>query len=623
MTSLYDSPKLNRSKTMTSTFRLAAIGLFMALVSACSNDPRPNVSLVSVQMQTPTQTIFSPGEPFRASFTINNEQLTGEHVGVEFFIIERSKAQQLIDNDEAEEFEVGIFYIENLVEGVNSYTADLFVPNDLEVAGEYMLIAVIDPAGNVEGDFVPEDNFSQNVLEADDSSWTTMEIDTEHHHDFILAKVEIGDGFLLLPAPEVHDETEAGIPATQTSDLIGFVDAIKHGSEIDTAIVTGVITVDGVEHVAHFWHEDDNTYSDSMDLDFPQFEEEHYFPFDIALNGTLVHELADAFDETADENTFQLTMTIVDTSPTEEDSSDNNTVTIDVPYFFFEEEEETTAPVGSERELRQITNAGGNFRLLDFFGHTYGDKSKVALNLGFRNQIDASSRNASASLSAVGGMSLSMFNNTASLFNASVDANVNASTLGGGYEVGVNFLGLPILEESDSIADRLSAELSQEWEEEVTIFEARFTIAIVPVKVEAGISRSVGIGASLGFDNLVIEATGTLLTASLDAFAEASIDLLVASGGVGASLLIIEDNFELVTELDLTEIISDSTLTFTMNLENQLRAIEGRFFLFVEYPGYKFCCKFPKKRTEKTIYNTGALFDKTWTLLSISQEINL
>ena len=601
--------------------RHALIVLLIGLIAACSKDPRQNISLDEIQ--SPGESVFSPGQPFRAQFTVSNVRLTGDHIGVEFFIIERGKAQQLIDNDEAEEFEVGIYYIEALEEGTNTYTADLFVPNDLTVGGNYMLVGVLDPAGNVERDFDPDDNFSRNVVAAEDPSWTTMEIDTEHHHDFILTNVEIGDGFLLLPATAAHDETESGIPDTRTSDLIGFVDAIKHGSEIDTAVVTGVITVAGVDHVAHFWHEEDDTYTDSMDLAFPNFEEEHYFPFDIALNGTLVHELADAFDETLTENTFQLTMTIVDTSPTEEDSDENNTITIDVPYFFYEEDPLETAPVSNQRATRITNNSGGVYQLTDFYGHTYGDKSKAALGIGFVNAIAAARPTASASLSASGDMSLYMFNNQASLFSASVDASVNASTIGGGYEVGVDFLGLPVIEESDSIADRLSREWEQSWEEEITLFEARFTIAIVPVKVEAGISGGVGIGASLGFDNLVIEATGTLLSASLDAYAEASINLLVASGGVGASLIIVEDEFALVTQMDLTELISDSTITFTMDLENSLKAIEGRFFLFVEYPGYKFCCKFPRKRAEKTIYNTGALYDKTWTLLSLTQEVNL
>ena len=57
-----------------------------------------------------------------------------------------------------------------------------------------MLTAVIDPAGNVEDDFVPDDNFSRDLLANSDFSWTAMDIDAEHHHDSILAKVEIGGG---------------------------------------------------------------------------------------------------------------------------------------------------------------------------------------------------------------------------------------------------------------------------------------------------------------------------------------------------------------------------------------------------------------------------------------------
>jgi hypothetical protein len=73
-------------------------------------------------------------------------------------------AQQLIDIDDAAELKIGIFYIDTLQAGTNTHTTDLFVPNDLEVGSDYMLVAVLDPAGSVTGEFVTEDNFSRSLL---------------------------------------------------------------------------------------------------------------------------------------------------------------------------------------------------------------------------------------------------------------------------------------------------------------------------------------------------------------------------------------------------------------------------------------------------------------------------
>ena len=51
-----------------------------------------------------------------------------------------------------------------------------------------------------------------------------------------------------------------------------------------------------------------------------------------------------------------------------------------------------------------------------------------------------------------------------------------------------------------------------------------------------------------------------------------------------------------------------------------MKAIEGEFYLWVKYPGYKFCCSFPTKTATKTLYNTGALYDKTWQMIDYSDS---
>lgn len=614
-------------------FRVVFLLVFCCALSGCfidsSKDPSANVSLVSVS--SPEAVTFSPGQPFSVDFSVKTERIEADHVGVSFFIIESSKASQLINNEEAEEFDVGEFYIESLVEGTQNYTAELMVPNDLVASGEYIVVAYLDAAGVIGEERTKNDNLSQNVTAASDPTFGSMQIDLEHHHDFILSKIEIGEGFLLLPEPVNHDETESGLPDTDHSDLIGFIDAIKHGSNVDTAIVTGVITVAGVDYPAHFWHEDEDTYTDSMDLVFPNHEEEHYFPFDIALNGELVHALADAYDPNLSENTLALTLTIVDTSATAEEDDTNNTQTIDLPYVFFEDDDVIASKGDAAgfgktgagyQPSGKITSRSGFYEISNDFGHTYGDKSKVALQISFDDSVTLTAANGGAAAEANGYTTLYMFNKSATLFSAELSGEVLVGALDGEYELSVELLGQTLLDESDTVYE-FSEEWSREWSEETTIFETTFTIVIVPITVSAGIEGHVGFGAGLEADSGVVTATGTPFSAGLDAFAEASINLLVASGGVRADFLIFSEELTVEAYADASEFVFGGDFSVGLTIENELKAIEGNFSLFVRYPKYKFCCKVQTKEASKTIYNTGALYDKTWTLLDLERTINL
>lgn len=603
-------------------FRLVIVFLVTITLAACGGDDGPNVALTEVS--APDAGTYSPGQPFAANFKVTTDRIDAEHIGVNFFIIEQSKASQLENDEEADEYDVGTFYIDQLVDGEQTYTADLFVPNDIIESGEFLLVAYIDTAGVIQDEPSDRDNLSQNVTASSDPTWATMTIDAQHHHDFILSKIEIGEGFLLLPEPIDHDETESEEPDTFHSDLIGFIDAIKHGSDVDTGEVVGKITVAGIDYEAHFWHEFDGTYTKSFELVFPNHEEEHYFPFDIALNGELVHALEDAYDESAAENTFELTLTIVDTSADIEDDSTNNSQTIEVPYFFFEDEDviASTKSGGAPLPSGKITSRSGFYEVSNDYNHTYGDKSKVAIEMSFENYITLQSSDASAEAYAGGGFFLHMFNNSATLFSSELGGQIQVGALDGEYNLDIVLLGSTLLSRGDTVYE-FSEEWSREWGEEVTIFETTFVIVIVPVKLEAGIEGSVGLSAGIEADAGVITATGTPFSLGLDAFAEASINLLVASGGVRADFLILSEELTAEAYADMSGFLFSGAIDLGLDITNDLKAVEGNFSLFVRYPGYKFCCKFFTKEASKTIYNTGALYDKSWTLLSVERSINL
>lgn len=616
---------------------LATVLVGLLALSACSDsdnravsvDPGPSLALASIG--SPPPTTYSPGEPVQFEFSIAASDIDAGHIGVNFYLIELGKAAQLDDNEEAETFDLGDFLIEDVEEGTTSYVADMLIPGDIDTAGDYLIVAFVDAAEVVTEDRNRVDNRSRNFSTGGRATYGDIVIDTEDHHDFIIHKVEVGKGFILLPEPEEGDHLDLSAPAHDESHIIGYIDATKLGNGVISARVAAEIVVGGEVFTAHLWHEHDDKFVDTMEIVFPNTIEEHYFPWDIAVNGQLNHALFEAYDPQADENTLGLRFTIIDTSDDVEHSEENNVLEIQVPYMFYQE----TDPLG-EAELsvttrmdsfRQLSGTGtiSTTQTLTFskgFDQIYGDKSKFAVGLDIGTEDWVKQSRFEARFDSSGAFNLWIFSHKATLLAAHATGYAYGDTAGAGYDVGVAFLGLDILSESDSVSNHLQKSWDRSWEEEQELFEASFTILIVPITVSAGISGSVGFGAGIGFDNLVISATGDIFSASIGAFATAEINLLIASGGVGGEFTIIAEDFSITGSADLSEALSSSRITLSVDIENELRAIQGDIYLFVKYPKYKFCCSVKQTEGRKTIYSTGALYDKTWTLFSDSKTLN-
>jgi len=93
--------------------------------------------------------------------------------------------------------------------------------------------------------------------------------------------------------------------------------------------------------------------------------------------------------------------------------------------------------------------------------------------------------------------------------------------------------------------------------------------------------------------------------------------LLIASGGIGLEFTIIDETFAVEASLDLSEAILGRQITASVEAYNELKAISGEFYLFVDYPAMKWFFKTYTKRATKTLYDTGAMYDKKITFLNI------
>lgn len=149
----------------------------------------------------------------------------------------------------------------------------------------------------------------------------------------------------------------------------------------------------------------------------------------------------------------------------------------------------------------------------------------------------------------------------------------------------------------------------------------------VPIEVSAGCSGTIGYDTSLTLTPSSIEfETGPF--GEIDAFAQAQINLVVASGGIRGDMTLLREELTARTSAQLSIVNGGTRLQgpLTQELTHTLTGPNGRLYLFVNYPGVKLCktilgsipCGVRTHRKEKTLVRF-ATFQKVDTLFANTQ----
>ncbi|MGB1291228.1 MAG: hypothetical protein ACPG5Z_03805 [Pseudoalteromonas sp.] len=621
---------MNQSKRIS-----AVLALSLTLIVGCSdNEPTEQEVVANVALKSMSSVdneVYQPGQEITVDFSTETTLLTNEHVGVSFILIERSKVSELETEEEPDGYDLGEFYIEQLQEGEQNHSAKLILPNEDLSTGEFVIAAFVDTSGVISNEADVTDNKSRGIESGDETTYSSIAIKDGRYHDFVLQKVKVGDGFAIFPGPGKRDTSGGGQPTHKVPDLIGFVNAKKFGDSVKEADISATITIGDNTYDAHLWNELEQTYGDTMKIVFPDHEQSHYFPWDVAVNGELLKAIHDNFDRESDKNSFSMTFTFQDDSAEIEDDKENNSITVEVPYVLYHDEVKTaeSAELSSKKTTltsapASQTNASAATSLakVGSWSGTYGDSDAVAISPSFYSYMNVTSSNGGSAEALVeADLDLYLFDKSASLVSASAEASANVSDGEITYAASFSVLGDTLIDEGDTLT-ALDKSLGYSWSEEQKVVETTFTIVIVPVTVEAGVSGSLDLGIGLAYGNSRIDLGGDIVSASMDAYASAEINLGVASGGVGIDFLIIADTFNATLYADLAKAITDSKITLGIDVTNDIEAISGEFYVYVKYPKYKWCCKIKTKTKTQTIYDTGTLYDKSWTILEESATLN-
>jgi hypothetical protein len=652
---------------MSLFYRSALAAAAIGLLAGCSQNsesfetvaPDSSRNIYLMEVGTPTKSVYRKGEPLELEILIGSTNISAEHVTVDFSLIEKAKWAQLENDQAADTIALGDAIIESLEPGFTRQSVTLTVPNALPGAGDYLIVAAVDAAQSVAQDTNFADNISRGIDESL-SHPTVKQISVEDAfiNDLEIVDAVVAEGFVLLEAPTSNAREQDGdavVAASATtdstallvnddpleSDVIGHIDVRKLGADAMDARIEVDVIVNGETFPGYMW-DGQGEWVNEAPYAVPSADETHYVPWDIRLVEEQRAALWNAFDASSEENvaTFRFRIAAADGVPDE--NPNNNQFELEVPFRFFDPLSEAPVEPGdstdatasaaetSEGRLKQVAgngNAGAANRtcfLCDRisyyagFSQTYGDTNKFAARVNMYSRGNIRGNAGTARLQTYGKAEVWSLGNKETLAIGYARGSADVVSLTTDYKAYVKVLDNTYLDQEASLSGDYAQDWNLSWQEEVTLGTARFFVGPIPLSVSGGVSGSLAFGAELESASGVITAGGEILSVSMSGFAEGGVDVGFASGGIGVELLVLANELSVTGTADLSNLIQRQ-ISMGIVATNTLEAIEGEFFLFANYPVYKFCCSTTTGEARKTLYDTPALYSRSWNLLNASR----
>jgi hypothetical protein len=155
--------------------------------------------------------------------------------------------------------------------------------------------------------------------------------------------------------------------------------------------------------------------------------------------------------------------------------------------------------------------------------------------------------------------------------------------------------------------------------------QSRFVVGIIPISVKGGVRAELGLAGSVGMrfgvdtaarkvTQLAVFASGVGPQFTATAFASASVDIIVASAGVGADLRLLSEGLGVDTELDLLKVFAQASNRsaddgIRITVKNILLGPAGQVYVFASWTVPRFCfCRplWTTKSARKNLVNWDA-----------------
>ena len=499
---------------------------------------------------------------FPINLIITMESIVSAYnLGIEFSFI-----QEDAEKEEITTYHLGGYTIPLVEAGEEIYPVEMVIPSDI-LAGEYKLVAYTDPL-----DQINEANESNNVHT---EAIVNVTIKSEENPDLVMQSMEPDSNVFTLDITDEYDED--GIRENHLSATICLVSYGKTTTNVPLGAY--IQTSEGFEEIM-IWDSDTESYTYEITITELIVNIPKYISLDLLIPDNVAANMTN-------QNSFVLKITgdPDDTIPecegavTISDREDNNSITANV-YIY--SSNSLNVYIYSSNSLRSSSGEGLYFEKSyskNFHNSKFGVKVKF--------DASASLKGSGARADVSGSVPVTIFGHTFDFIEIDSNAHANPVTItDSSYSLNVEFVDRTIYEKKGSNGFKWSKDWSIHKEKG---FSETFMVAIVPVKVSAGAEGTLGFEIEVAIESEFNADAGPYV--DVGAYASASINLVVAEGGITGDLSLTDMTFtgNADATLSLNDDASVLSGTLSENIDYDLKGPSGRLYMYVKYP--KVCYK--------------------------------
>ena len=582
---------------------LAALALTTTLVtltacgsgggsSAAAPDPRPTGNLTITRARV-LDAELQAGHEVQVAATVTATE-TFRSVPIDYTLLNRADVDAELED--VRQHTLGTGLVEEVRPGTEEYESVVTIPEALRSDDGWYLVAEIDPA-NV----VTETDEGDNLLSDDARPAVEIGGTQTDVADLVLESAEFDlDAVVLQP---IEPKTAAGaIEDVEDTDFHATIVLTTTGAQtVDNVDLTATIDVPGLgARPLVVWIDQQAGYEEELriqvepgvpntvhlDFKIPEGATRDAIQSHLENNGAPQFAVEIRINDRAGVAEYEAGVQRFDDERTGDDNSIRDQVVIVLP---------PPPPPPAPCETLDFGNRfAKNFGAGDF-----------SVGLDLRGAASIDSRGAIASTNAR--IPVRLFGRSFDAARLTTSAQVTPSansSAASEFDLDFDVLGVTLFSESATdpvFTFEQELSFTRSIDREKLIF-----VGPIPLKVRAVASGTLGFASEATLRSTEVGLSAAAF-GSLDGLAEASVSLLVVSAGVGGSLTLIEDRFEVSATATLTP-PTNGRLTGDLTLEvtNDLQGPRGRIFLFAEHPVLKFCfrfipCGFRQKRHEFTL----------------------
>ena len=540
-----------RRKIATNLAPLFLVLLLGLILGGCAGEGSKSQQDFEIsQIEVLNSDNIVPGFPINLIITMESI-VSADNLGIEFSFI-----QEDAEKEEITTYHLGGYIIPLVEAGEEIYPVEMIIPSDIP-AGEYKLVTYTDPL-----DQINEANENNNVHT---EAIVSVTVKSEENPDLVMQSMELDSNCFTLNITDEHDED-----GVRENHLSATICLVSYGKTTTNVPLRAYIqTSAGFEEIV-IWNSDTESYTYEITITELIVNIPKYISLDLLIPDNVAANMTN-------QNSFVLKITVdpdntipeCEGAVTISDREDNNSITANVYTY-------------SSNSLSSSSGEGL------YFEKSYSKGFRNS-NFGVKVKFDASTslKGSGARADVSGSVPVTIFGHTFDFMEIDSNAHVNPVTItDSSYSLNVEFVDCTIYKKGGSNGFKWSNHWSIHKEKG---FSETFMVAIVPVKVSAGAEGTLGVKIEVAIESEFNADAGPYV--DVGAYASASINLVVAEGGIRGDLSLTDMTFtgNADATLSLNDDVSVLSGTLSENIGYDLKGPFGRLYIYVKYP--KICYK--------------------------------